>query len=524
MNRMHVEKEAKFLWTELTPPDDPVGDCLRAAGAEVGPPQLRDQTDTYLDTPDRRLMKSGWAFRCRSVEDKNTLGLKSVGKRDGAVQSRTELEQPVSEKPSGGLADLPSGAVTEQLGTLIKKTKVPFKALIEIETRRTAHRIEFGKLVAELVFDQASMNSKSHGVLRYTEIEFEFESGPETEFLTLVEKLESVPGLLPARMSKFQRGIHFAFYETCKSPRPIARSIAKPKENFARYVAEFLSQQFDLAFGFEDLAWEGVNPRGVHQMRVATRRFRSALSACDFALPPEAKEIGRALKELAAVLGRVRDLDVFLPKLRDHIGRLSDSTSAELKALETHVTSDWMDARRELAAFLSGPEFQKIKSSVPEFIAHCQSEKHCDTIPFTCRKAAQKLLPKRLDRVRAIGGSTDPKQASDDDLHQLRIKAKRFRYLVNLFAPVFGKPLANLANETSRVQDLLGAHQDACFELVAINNFAASAPPSDTLASALSEIAKGANKKRKSRRSAFPRFWERFFNSSDPKALLAALK
>src|SRR5262249_13586412 len=61
-----------------------------------------------------------------------------------------------------------------------------------------------------------------------------------------------------------------------------------------------------------DCASEGVDPEGVHQMRVGVRRARAALVLFEALLPPERLRFFRSeLRWLARELGNARDLDVF---------------------------------------------------------------------------------------------------------------------------------------------------------------------------------------------------------------------
>jgi len=50
---------------------------------------------------------------------------------------------------------------------------------------------------------------------------------------------------------------------------------------------------------------------------------------------------------------------------------------------------------------------------------------------------------------------------SDASLHQVRIRAKRCRYASELAIPVFGRPAREFATAMTRVQDVLGEHQDS---------------------------------------------------------------
>jgi CHAD domain-containing protein len=64
---------------------------------------------------------------------------------------------------------------------------------------------------------------------------------------------------------------------------------------------------------------------------------------------------------------------------------------------------------------------------------------------------------KRLrNAVRAL-----PELPPDPALHAVRIKAKRARYAAEVMEPAFGRPARDFAKALTRVQDVLGEHQDA---------------------------------------------------------------
>ena len=79
---------------------------------------------------------------------------------------------------------------------------------------------------------------------------------------------------------------------------------------------------------------KGVDPEAVHQARVATRRLRSQLRTFRGALrKAPSKRLAEPLKELAGLLGAVRDLDVLAMRLescRDGVGDEPSSVPARV--------------------------------------------------------------------------------------------------------------------------------------------------------------------------------------------------
>ena len=84
-------------------------------------------------------------------------------------------------------------------------------------------------------------------------------------------------------------------------------------------------------------------------------------------------------------------------------------------------------------------------------------------LPGADRPAAEVTPPlvrrpwKKLRKEVRQAGDNPP----DEQLHKIRIRAKRARYAAEAVEPVFGKPAENFADAVSDIQSVLGDHQDA---------------------------------------------------------------
>src|SRR5690349_13813387 len=99
----------------------------------------------------------------------------------------------------------------------------------------------------------------------------------------------------------------------------------KAGENMAEAGRGFLHHQLVKLRKAEPVAREGIDPEGVHDMRVATRRLRAALQLLGETVY-DTQITGRyrkRLRRLANALGETRDTDVFLEHLKDYIAPLS---------------------------------------------------------------------------------------------------------------------------------------------------------------------------------------------------------
>ena len=65
----------------------------------------------------------------------------------------------------------------------------------------------------------------------------------------------------------------------------------------------------------------------------------------------------------------------------------------------------------------------------------------------------------------------------DDELHRVRILAKRLRYATDVSAPLAGKPARRAARALAKLQDVLGEHNDARVALERLRELSRDATP-----------------------------------------------
>ena len=215
------------------------------------------------------------------------------------------------------------------------------------------------------------------------------------------------------------------------------------------------------------LAWEGAarsgdDIEGVHQLRVAFRRMRSALRVFRSAVPrPVTVRWADAMRELANQSGPARDLDVFideglnaiadqlpLPGREKLLALAWQRREGAYAAVRVLLDSDrytsfkehfsvWLDDQGWLTGELNDQQRDRLESNV---------------VPF-----ARQRLDKQERRVLAVGSHVD--QASAQAMHQLRIECKKLRYAAEFFTPLFER-MEDFINHLKGLQDLLGVMHD----------------------------------------------------------------
>ena len=224
-----------------------------------------------------------------------------------------------------------------------------------------------------------------------------------------------------------------------------------------------LITRFGELYDLRDAALDWTDPEGVHSMRVASRRLRSALR--DF-LPYVRKRnltpVQKQLKNIADALGDVRDLDVAMMAL-EKIRPPADVT-AGLKQLIDSRKEVRDEAREQLESMLEKSQLQEFETT---FIAAVEKATAIDrprTAPpakqSTYMRMTRTIILELLKELETLSSGLY-KPLDVESLHDMRIAAKRLRYALELFQTCWGRAFGSYAKRAARIQSALGDVHDS---------------------------------------------------------------
>jgi CHAD domain-containing protein len=259
----------------------------------------------------------------------------------------------------------------------------------------------------------------------------------------------------PAEMPEPRPGIDVA-----RLPLALAPAVGMlPNDSMAEAGRKSLLFNFERMLYHEPGSRAGVDIEAVHDMRVATRRMRSAIRLFGpFFEPGALKPFNRELRRIARGLGAVRDLDVFIDNAQKYAG---DGGDHDLSPLLSMWEKRRSQARRELIARLDSENFAHFVDDFHAFLTTPGAGAapiRDGVTAYQVRHVAPRLLYERYEQVRAY--ETVLHDASAATLHALRIDFKRFRYALEFFAEVLGPEVKAVVEETKRMQDHLGELND----------------------------------------------------------------
>jgi CHAD domain-containing protein len=268
----------------------------------------------------------------------------------------------------------------------------------------------------------------------------------------------------------------------------------------AELVAAMLDRQLHAIRAHDPGTRLGADPEELHDMRVATRRARAILRTARPLFDPGWTDNLRAeLKWLGGVQGAVRDLDVFLVRLEKGIAGLESRERRAGKRLVAAVQEEREEARRALLEALGSERYRNLLGEIAAGIANPPALR----VDIEIRDLAGRQFAKLREEMRKLGPD-----ASNEDVHRARIKAKRARYAAELAAAADGKKAARFLERAKRFQDVAGEHQDAVVAERRLRALAsqAKAPTSAYVAGRLAEQER---KRRYAARTDLPKAWRK---------------
>jgi CHAD domain-containing protein len=292
-------------------------------------------------------------------------------------------------------------------------------------------------------------------------------------------------------------------------PRPF-----RPEDSMVALVYHNLDRHFDAMQRELPRVISLVDADGVHQLRAASRRIRSTLKAFGDLLPrPQAERLSTELAWFAKVLGQVRDLDVHRASLDGRLSVLPSQTATDLEPYLRDLANGYSAARQALLEQVSGERSQRLMAAFASFLDRGPSQVALRrSAGQRARQNAVGYVEQALRRVRKVGRHLE-RDSPPERLHELRLRCKKFRYVLESFEPVFGDRLRTAVKAARRLQDSLGDIQDASVAAHHVQTYLDSMEPSQSSAAcrlALAELMRLHGRDAADAQKRFRRAWKRF--------------
>ena len=450
MNGNPTETEIKLLF-----PPGAAARIERHPVFEGAEPETRHERTTYFDTDAFALREHGYSLRVRKSGRAHIQTLKHASARSAVVGQRDEWEWPVvSNRLDTGPLDALAGKADELEGAYAQA-----RPKFVTDIRRKAYELVLdGGTKIELAIDRGVIHA---GTSReaVNEIEVEIKDGPPGPAYRLALDLARRNGLRLGPESKADRGYRLVEGKRASPAKARAAEIAPGaslKEALAFATGAALSQ-----FVANMPAAEAGEAEGIHQMRVALRRLRTAFVLFGPCLQTKAiKRFNAAIRKMGVPLGAARDWDVFVIETMPEAvkGGVPEPALAGIAAAARKARERSHAAVRRM---LAGPEPTTLVLEIEAWVSGGRWRGD------DCIEAATPvvdLLPKLLGRIRRKVGkrARGLTRRSSARLHPLRKSIKKLRHASEDSAALFKRSrVSAYARHCRRLQILLGEINDA---------------------------------------------------------------
>jgi len=431
--------------------------------SSVRPPVLI--SSTYYDTPGLKLRRHGLSFRLSGEEDRWVQTLESNDFISGNFLSRDEWEDVIATNSPDPAASetgprLHDVVDVEDLRPLFRT--VVQRTVVELELPSTA-RIEIAIEEGDIRGAEVEISAP------FCEIELASKSGDPAAVYEVALRLLKVAPLRIETLSTSDRGYRLIAPEGGRAAAiqaiPVALNAAMTVEAALQNIGRACIGQLLR----NEPAVLASQPEGIHQMRVAARRLRAALSALKPMIPAAQYQWALSeLKWLAGTLGPARNWDVFAAHLLEPVERAL-SVEKDLKRLAEAAEQRRRMAHERARAAVESPRYTSTMLSLARWFeargwrdqpASAQAALLFATIGDVAPGLIERCWRRTRKRSRQFG------ELSLEQRHKLRISLKKLRYTIEFLRDLFDtgevraleRRLKPLQEDLGRLNDVRTAH------------------------------------------------------------------
>jgi triphosphatase len=432
---------------------------IRAAGKRPDKPSTL--VSVYFDTDKLKLRNKGLSLRVRRAGRRHVQTIKQDAGASAALFDRNEWERDIASTQP----DLDAVRDTALAPLLSKKLRRNLKPVFETRVRRTVYPIHSGESEIELTIDKGKVEAGGHSS-PLCEVELELKRGESAELFKLARALaEEIPVQLAVK-SKAEQGYALVAGEepTAIKATPVALAPDASRQAAFAVIARACLHQLVA----NRPATQNGDPEGLHQMRVALRRMRAAISLfSDMLADPQTNAMKDELKWIGAELGPARELDVFVQCV------VKPAADGNPNRPGMAVLTEELRHKRENAfagarAAIQSARFRALVLAAAEWIESGDWTRNHDELARALRErpiAAVAADELRRRRKKILQSGARLNEIDPQRRHKLRIQAKKLRYASEFFAGAFpGKRALRRRKDfvaaLAKLQDALGDLND----------------------------------------------------------------
>ena len=494
---------------------DELGEGAESLAVRIKPTGSTSHVEVFLDTDDHRFERAGYALRVRRAGRGKGAGadatMKAIATDPPDERSRREVSERLQSADPELLAE-GDGPVAARVRALAGRKRMRMQ--FEVRTRRRLLSVEAeGLPPGEIVLDEIAIRPAAGGApTRLHRVEIEAPEAALAALRPFAERLQNACRLQPAKLTKYEAGALAAGLKTV--PVAFGSTSIEAEDPIGRVGLAVLRRQFAALRAREPGTRLGDDSEELHDMRVASRRLRAALSLFADFLPPSAENVRDDLRWVAHTLGAVRDLDVQLEQLDGWLVDLPETDREALIAVSSLLEAKRSAARETMLDVLDSRRYELFVGRFGRLLRSARGRRS-GPASLPARAVAPDLIEERFRALRKAADQIED-DSSAAEYHRVRIRGKRFRYALEFLAELYPGGTRPLIKRVVALQDILGLHQDAEVAIERLRQLAgehgAGLPPDAIFA--MGEIAERYRQNAAELRARFPEAYGRVTGKS----------
>ena len=262
-----------------------------------------------------------------------------------------------------------------------------------------------------------------------------------------------------------------------------------PETHPGTAVKHALLLLFDTMRSNEHAVRSGIDPDGLHDFRVASRRSRVVLSRAKNILSDTMyKRCRKDLRWLAKTTNPSRDLDVWQAALVAYRSTLPPQHASELLPFEIDLRERQRKAYDRVRAALNSDRYRRFTIDYRALLTTSMTRRADLADSGRIADVVSTWIWAAYDRVLKRGRASGP-IPSVKELHKLRLACKRLRYLMEVYESLFPEQkIAELIDTLQEFQTLLGDLHDSDLQRHDIEEFIRKTTMSDAVSAEASAV------------------------------------
>lgn len=235
-----------------------------------------------------------------------------------------------------------------------------------------------------------------------------------------------------------------------------------PTLTLGDYAYTVIQEQYRQMIKREKKVLADEEPEHLHQMRVATRRLRTALQVFQAAIDLPKAASAQRIGVLARTLGGLRDMDVQIADLQEtYRPQLKPKEQKQLDKVIQSLKKQRRQAYAEVESTLGQSRYQKLKAAYETWLEKPQF-RAIATLPIRLLlpELLSPLLSELLLHPAWMVTAEDTSESANETLHDLRKAFKHVRYQTEFFVPFYGEAFQGWVADIKQLQEKLGKLQD----------------------------------------------------------------